>query len=53
MALWSRFLRDERGTTAMEYAFIAGIVSVGLIVSFNAIGLKTSNKFIPVSNGLN
>jgi pilus assembly protein Flp/PilA len=53
MAVLLRFLRDESGTTAMEYAFIAGIVSVGLIISFNAIGSKLNVKFIPVSNGLN
>ena len=47
------FLADESGATAIEYAFIAGIVSAGLIASFGAIGTKVASKFTPVSNGLN
>jgi pilus assembly protein Flp/PilA len=47
------FLADESGATAIEYAFIAGIISAGLIASFGAIGIKVSNKFVPVSNALN
>jgi pilus assembly protein Flp/PilA len=32
------FVSDERGATAIEYALIAGIVGVGIVISL--IGLK-------------
>ncbi len=31
------FLRDETGATAIEYALIAGIVGLGIIVGISAI----------------
>ena len=33
MSHFRAFLHDERGSTAIEYAMIAGIVSVGIMVS--------------------
>jgi Flp pilus assembly pilin Flp len=53
MTVLLRFLRDERGATTIEYCVIAGIVTVGLILNFVAIGTKVANKFVPVGYGLN
>ncbi|MDX2308906.1 MAG: Flp family type IVb pilin [Hyphomicrobium sp.] len=51
MTMFSRFMKDESGATAIEYGLIAAIVGVGIIVAlgtledgltglFNAIGGK-------------
>ena len=53
MARFWKFLRDDSGTTAIEYAFICGIIGGLLIVTFTHMGVQISTKFIPVSNGLN
>ena len=34
----NRFITDERGLAAVEYAVVAGLVVVGLIAVFGAIG---------------
>ena len=33
-----RFVRDERGLAAVEYAIIAGLIAVGLAAIFGGIG---------------
>ena len=43
-------LRDESGTTALEYAFIAGLVSVGGIVAYEALADSLSNLYIFISS---
>jgi pilus assembly protein Flp/PilA len=53
MLLLLRFWRDQSGATALEYAFIGGLVTVGLISSFISIGSKVAGKFLPVDNALN
>lgn len=37
------FLRDEEGASAIEYALIAGIISVGILLSLEGVrdGIKT------------
>ena len=39
----SRFLRDTRGATAIEYALIASVISIAILVGATSIGttLKT------------
>ena len=48
-----RFWFDDSGATAIEYALIAGFVSLAIVVGAMSIGtrLKT-NYFQPVANGL-
>jgi pilus assembly protein Flp/PilA len=38
MKLIQRFFRDETGSTAVEYALIAGLLAVALMVSLTALG---------------
>lgn len=33
-----RFLRDEEGATAIEYGLIAGLISVGILVTLTSVG---------------
>ncbi|ACI57447.1 pilus assembly protein Flp/PilA [Rhizobium leguminosarum] len=46
--LFSRFLKDESGATAIEYGLIAALISVALITGATALGGKIGNTF----NGL-
>ncbi len=47
--LLARFLRDKSGATAIEYAFIAGMVSIAIIVGATAIGGKLNTGFTDMS----
>ena len=33
-----RFLREDRGTTAIEYGLIAALIAVGMLVGLKALG---------------
>ena len=37
--------RDRRGTTAIEYAIIAGVIAVAIIGGASALGLKTASLY--------
>lgn len=43
------FLKDESGTTAIEYGLIAAGISVVIIATVNAIGVNLNGKFNSVS----
>ena len=43
-------LQDESGTTALEYAFIAGLVSVAGIVAYEALADSLSSLYIYISS---
>lgn len=45
MTLFTRFLKDESGATAIEYGLIAAIVSVAIIASLNIVGGELGNVF--------
>jgi pilus assembly protein Flp/PilA len=46
------FLKDESGTTAIEYGLIAAGISVVIIATANAIGVNLNAKFQSVSTQL-
>lgn len=50
--LIAKFLNDERGATAIEYALIAGIISVGIIVSLKVISANLDGRLTSVADGL-
>ena len=52
MRLFRRFWKNEGGATAIEYAFICGIVSIGLVATFTRIGIQVNNKFPSISSAL-
>lgn len=53
MRLIGRFIKDRSGATAIEYALVAGLISIVIVVTVTGIGTKLNAKFIgPVSNGL-
>jgi pilus assembly protein Flp/PilA len=46
------FLKDESGTTAIEYGLIAAGISVVIIATVNAIGVTLNAKFESISTQL-
>ena len=49
--VWA-FCRDENGATSIEYALIAGFISLAIIGGATAIGTKLAAKFTPISGNL-
>jgi len=43
--LFTRFIEDESGATAIEYGLIAALIAVGMIVGAGAVGEKVNAKF--------
>jgi pilus assembly protein Flp/PilA len=41
----SRYLKDESGATAIEYALIAGLIAVGMILGATALGDQLGDEF--------
>ena len=53
MCLFQQFLSDERAATAIEYAFIAGLISIAIVAGARAIGTALQNKFYgPLASNL-
>lgn len=48
----SRLYRDDRGITALEYALIAGIIVVTVVVGFTSLGDALSTKFSSIGGSL-
>jgi pilus assembly protein Flp/PilA len=47
-----RFVANESGATAIEYALIASLIAVFIIGSLNYLGTKLSSEFSEVANQL-
>jgi pilus assembly protein Flp/PilA len=47
-----RFLRDEKGATAIEYGLIAAGISVAIIATVMGLGTKLSNTFNSIDSKL-
>ena len=50
--LFSRFLKDERGVTAIEYGLLAALISVVIITAVTSIGTNLNTKFTAISTAL-
>lgn len=46
--LVARFVVDERGATAIEYAIIAAGISICIVTIVNGMGSALSTKFVEV-----
>lgn len=49
-AFVSRFARDTRGTTSIEYGLIAALVAVGMLVGLKALGSGNSGSWSSTAN---
>ena len=50
--LFSRFLKDESGATAIEYGLIAALIAVACITAMTTLGTELGKKFSKVSTTL-
>ncbi|MEQ1955756.1 Flp family type IVb pilin [Mesorhizobium sp. CN2-181] len=50
--LFSRFVKDESGATAIEYGLIAALIALAIIVGAGTLGNTLNNKFMQISNEL-
>jgi pilus assembly protein Flp/PilA len=50
--LIAKFLRDERGATAIEYCLIASFIALAIVVTVQGIGPQLNTKFTSVNNSL-
>jgi pilus assembly protein Flp/PilA len=53
MTLFSRFLKNESGATAIEYALIAALVGIGMITGLQLLGPAINGAFNDVGGTLN
>jgi len=51
-ALFVTFARDERGSTALEYCFIAALISIAAVTVLTQIGLTITGLTGGVIDGL-
>jgi pilus assembly protein Flp/PilA len=52
MQLIKRFLSNESGATAIEYALIAAGIALAIITAVNTLGTTLSNKFDSINSSL-
>ena len=46
------FLANENGTTAIEYALIAGGIAVAIVTAVNGLGTKVNSLFNSVNSAM-
>jgi len=52
MNLFSRFMNDESGATAIEYGLIAALVSVGIVAALKTVGSNLQTTFSTIGSDL-
>ena len=52
MTLIRTFLHDEDGATAIEYALIASLIAVAIIIAVTAVGTKVTGVFNAIAAAL-
>ena len=52
MTILARFLKNEDGATAIEYALIASLIAVFIIVAVQLVGTQVSTVFTEVGGAL-
>ena len=50
---FSRFMKDETASTAIEYGLIVSLISIAAIAAFSSVGTKLSRTFGFVAAQLN
>ena len=46
--LFNRFVREEQGQDLIEYALLAGLISLASVLAITALGTAIQNKFTAV-----
>jgi pilus assembly protein Flp/PilA len=47
-----RFVKDERGVTAIEYGLIATLIAVAIITAVTSVGTKLTSTFSTIAGDL-
>lgn len=47
-----RFWLNDGGATAIEYGFIAGLISIAIVVGASAVGVALPSRFEPLATAL-
>lgn len=47
-----RFIRDEEGVTAIEYALIASLIAVVIILAVSTVGQDVNTTFEKIANAI-
>ena len=50
--LFSKFLKDESGATAIEYGLIAAGIALAIIAIVNGLGTNLNEKFTTINSSL-
>jgi pilus assembly protein Flp/PilA len=50
--LVKRFIRDQAGATAIEYALLASSISIVILGAVNGVGATLTTKYSAVASGL-
>ncbi len=50
--IYRRFLRDERGATAIEYAMIAAGIAVAILAAVNSLGVSVLGMYETIKNAM-
>jgi pilus assembly protein Flp/PilA len=51
-SIFSRFLKDESGATAIEYSLIAALIGIVIIAAVGKLGTNLSNKFAGIASNV-
>ena len=52
MKLFSRFMKDESGATAIEYGLIASLIAIAVITAATNVGSKLGDTFNNIKDNL-
>jgi pilus assembly protein Flp/PilA len=50
--LFNRFVREEQGQDLIEYALLAGLISLASVLAITALGTAIQGKFTQVGNSV-
>lgn len=50
--MFTRFLKEEEGATAIEYGLIASLIAVAIVTVLTALGPQLEAVFLKVKNSL-
>ena len=51
-SLFNRFVREEQGQDLIEYALLAGLISLASVAAITALGTAIQNKFTAVGTAV-
>jgi pilus assembly protein Flp/PilA len=47
-----KFIKNDKGATAIEYGLIAALIAVAMITAVTSVGGKVGKTFNTISNGM-